>query len=307
MAVTGTSVLTNQVDVAYDTMARFALRAIPVFDQFSTVKAGSLTNPGTPVTFHIWTDMATQTATLNEITDVTPVSLGSTTTTVTPAEKGMTTVTTAKLRADTMLPAFEADRANLVAYNLARSVDELARDALDGTTDETYVGQASEAAILSTNIITADEFRKKRAALKTDNVLPMAGGNYVAIIHPEVAYDLKSETGDGAWVAPHQYVDTANIYNDEIGTFAGFRVLESDLCTLTADGGSTTVDTYRTYFLGQEALAKAVSIPPSIVPGPITDYLKRLVPLGWYGYFGHDTFRDVAAKVLVSASSIGDN
>ena len=84
---TTTTTLSNQIAAAYDTTARFALRSIPVFDQFATVKAGSLTNPGTPVTFHIWTDLATQTSTLNEVTDVTPVQLGSSTVTVTPAER----------------------------------------------------------------------------------------------------------------------------------------------------------------------------------------------------------------------------
>lgn len=306
MAVTQSSSLSNQIAAAYDTTARFALRSIPVFDQFATVKAGSLTNPGTPVTFHIWTDLATQTTTLNEVTDVTPVTLGSSTVTVTPAEKGMTTVTTAKLRADTMLPAFNADQANIVAYNMARSVDELARDALEGTTNEIIIDGTTEGALTAADVFTADFVRQQQAELVNDNVMPI-GDSYVMIIHPHVAYDLKSETGDGAWVAPSQYVNTEKIWNNEIGKFAGFKFIESNLASITADGGSGTVDTYRAYALGQEALAKAVSIPVGIVPGPVTDYLKRLVPLGWYGYFGHDTFRDEAARVLVSASSIGAN
>lgn len=303
---TTTSSVSNQIAAAYDTVAWFALRSVPVFDQFSSVKAGSLTNPGTPVTFHIWTDLALQTSALNEVTDVTPVALASTTTTVTPVEQGMTTVTTAKVRADSMLPAFEPGRANLVAYNMARSLDKLAQTALEGSSNEITVDGGAESALTAADVVTADFFRQQQAELVNDNVMPLGDG-YAAIIHPHVAYDLKSETGDGAWVSPTQYVNTEKIYNNEIGKFAGFKFIESNLALVTTDGGASTVDTYRTYMLGQEALAKAVSIAPGIVPGPITDYLKRLVPLGWYGYLGWDTFRDEAARIGVSASSIGAN
>jgi N4-gp56 family major capsid protein len=303
---TTSSTLSNQIAAAYDTTARFALRSVPVFDQFATVKAGSLTNPGTPVTFHIWTDLAAQTTALNEVTDVTPVQLGSSTKDVTPAEQGMTTVTTAKLRADTMLPAFNSDQANIVAYNMAISVDTLARTALEGSSNEVTVDGGAENALTAGDVFTADFVRQQHAELVDGNVMPI-GDSYVMVIHPHVAYDLKSETGDGAWVAPSQYVNTEKIWNNEIGKFAGFKFLESNRASITADGGASAVDTYRAYALGQEALAKAVSIPVGIVPGPITDYLKRLVPLGWYGYFGYDTFRDEAARILVSASSIGAN
>lgn len=303
---TTSSSLSNQIAAAYDTVSNFALREVPIFRPFATKKAGSLTNPGTPVTFHIWTDLAATTGTLNEVTDVTPVALGSSTVTVTPAERGMTTVRTAKLRADTMLPTFEADVANIVAFNMAISIDNFARDALEGSTNEVTVDGGAESALLATDILTADFVRRQHAIMTGDNVMPIGDG-FVWIGHPHVLYDLKSETGDGAWVSPAQYVNTDKIYNNEIGKFAGFKFIETNRASISADAGDTNVDTYRSYALGQEALAEAVSIPVGLVPGPVTDYLKRLVPLGWYGYLGWDTFRDDAARIIVSASSIGDN
>ena len=306
MAVTQSSSLSDQIAAAYDTVSNFALREVPIFAPFATKKAGSLTNPGTPVTFHIWTDIAAQTSALNEVTDVTPIALGSTTTTVTPAEQGMTTVTTAKLRADTMLPSFNSDQANIVAYNMALSVDNLARTALGGTANVVTVDGGAINALTGTDILTADFVRQQDAELEAANVMPLGDG-YVWIAHPHVLYDLKSETGDGAWVSPAQYVNTDRIWNNEVGKFAGFKFISTNRALLTADEGSTTTDTYRSYLLGQEALAEAVSIPVGMVPGPVIDYLKRLVPLGWYGYFGFDTFRDDAARVVVSASSIGAN
>jgi N4-gp56 family major capsid protein len=303
---TTTTSVSNQVQDGYDVVASFALRSFPIFDQFATKKAGSLTNPGDAVVFHKWTDIAAQTSALNEVTDVTPVALASSLVTVTPAEYGMTTVTTAKVRHDSMLPGFSADQVNLVAYNMANSLDIVCRTVMEASGTERWVGQSSEAAITATDILTADEVRQEHAAIVAANVMPF-GADYAWVIHPHVSYDLKSETGDGAWIAPSQYVNTDKVYNNEVGKFGGFKFIESSRALLSADAGSGTVDTYHNYIFGAENTAKAVSIEPGIVQGPVTDYLNRLVPLGWYGYLGYDTFRAEASRLVLCASSIGAN
>ena len=305
MAETQVSSLSNQVQTGYDLAADFALRAFPIFDQFTTVKSDT-TNPGSSITFHRWTDIAEQISALNEINDVTPVTLASSVLTVTPVEQGMTTVTTAKLRAETMLPGFTADQVNLVAYNMAVSLDTICRTVMEDSGEERWIGQTSEAAITSTDILTADEVRREFAAIEGDNVMPF-GQDYVWVIHPSVSYDLKSETGDGAWIAPAQYVNTDKVYNNEIGKFGGFKFVTSNRALVTTNGGSGNVDTYHNYVFGQENTAKAVLIAPALVQGPVVDYLKRLVPLGWYGLLGWDTFRSEASRLVLCASSIGDN
>jgi len=301
---TQVSSVSDQVQTGYDLAADFALRSFPIFDQFTTVKTAD-TNPGSSITFHRWTELAEQISPLNEITDVTPVELGSSVLTVTPVEQGMTTVTTAKVRADTMLPSFSADQVNLVAYNMATSLDSICRVVMEASGNNTFVGQETEGAITTTDILTADAIRTEHAVLQAANVMPF-GADYVWILHPHVAYDLKSETGDGAWVAPAQYVNTDKIYNNEIGKFAGFKFLESTRCDINLTGGNGgTVDTYTSIVLGAENTAKAISTAPGLVQGPIIDYLNRLVPLGWYGYLGWDTFRAAASSNVISASSLG--
>lgn len=306
MAFVSTSTLSNQVITSYQRSALFALRAVPVFDGFAKYRPGDVTNPGSPVSFTFWTEMSTVTANLTETTDITPVALGDSRVTVTPYERGNGILTTIKIRSDSYVAGFDADAASLVAWNMADSVDTFARTAMDAGTNVEYVSQSAEASIVATNIITADLVRKKKAELDGANVMPF-DSDLVAVIHPDVAYDFKGETGDGAWVSPAQYVNTEKIYNNEIGKFGGFRFLESSRAKLNADGGSGTVDTYTTYFFGKEHLAKAETIPTSLVLGPVTDYLRRWQPLGWYGYFGHGMLRQAAQQRLVSASSIGAN
>lgn len=303
-----TSTLSSQVLTAYDRVARFALRSDPVFAAMARVKPGNVTSPGNPVSFEFWSDLSLATTALTETVDVDAVGLSDSQVTVTPAEYGNAILVTLRLRTDTMVIGFDADAANIVSENMVKTIDRLARTALDGGTNVDYVTAASEAAITASNIITANEVRQKHAELRAANARPWSGSYYGAVIHPHVAYDLKRETGDAAWLAPHiNGGDAGAVYSNEIGSFAGFRFLESPDTYLGADAGSGAVDTYTTYFYGSECLAEAESIPPHMVMGPVTDKLKRFQPLGWHAYLGFDTFREAALRRLLSASSIGAN
>ncbi len=306
-AAAGSGQLTNQVLTSYDRVAFFALRSQVVWDQFAKVKAGNVTSPGNPVSFLFWNDLTPITTPLIETVDVDAVGLSDSQTTVTPEEYGNAVLKTIRIRTDDYLIGFDADVASILGWNMAESIDALSLIAIDGGSNEDYVGQATEGAILAANIMTADLMRQQHAALINNNAQPWDGFLYVAVMNPDTTYDLKGETGDGAWVAPHQYVDTREIYTNEIGTFAGFRVIESVRTTINVDGGDTNVDTYSNYFIGKEFLAKAESIPPHMVMGPVTDKLMRFQPIGWHFYSGWDTLREAALLRLLSASSIGDN
>ena len=71
--------------------------------------------------------------------------------------------------------------------------------------------------------LTVDAIKRTVAFLKKNNA-PKIDGSYVAIIHPYAAYDLMS---DPEWIAPHQYQDTSNLYEGEIGKIAGVRFVET--------------------------------------------------------------------------------
>lgn len=59
--------------------------------------------------------------------------------------------------------------------------------------------------------------------LKRQNA-PKIGDSYVAIIHPDVAYDLMR---CDEWIDAHKYATPENLYNGEIGKIAGVRFVES--------------------------------------------------------------------------------
>ncbi len=83
--------------------------------------------------------------------------------------------------------------------------------------------------------------------------------------------------------------------------------------TVTASAYNTGVNVYGTFILGRQSLAKAFSSidgngpDPHIVPGPVTDKLRRLVPMGWYHFVGYKVFRQAAIMRIESASLLGSD
>ena len=320
MAYTQTSSLSVD-QVAFDRLAYFALRSELLFDAAADVQPTNQAMPGTGVTFTIFNDLATATSTLSETTDVTAAALGDSQVTVTLNEYGNAVITTAKLRGTAFLDVDSA-AANIVGYNAGSSIDEVAREVLAGGSNVIYGGggatnPSSRTTVAAEDIIEANDIRKVTAQLRGANV-PTFNGLYMAYIHPDVAYDLRKETGAAAWRDPHVYSDPGAIYNAEIGAFEGVRFIETPRAKVFADasdgaGGSGLVDVYCTHVMGRQALAKAYSsidgngAVPKVVRGPVVDTLNRLQPIGWYWLGGYGHFREASLRRIESSSSIGVN
>ena len=320
MAVTQASSLSVD-QAAYDRLAYFALRSELLFDQAADVQATNQAMPGSSVIFTIFSEMAAATSPISETSDLTPVTMADSQVTVTLAEYGNTVNTTAKLRGTSFLDV-DAVAANLIGYNAGNSIDQVVSAVLAGGTNVVYGGGGSSTptstvTIQAEDIIEANDVRQVTAALRGANVATF-NGYYMGYIHPDVSYDLRKETGNASWNAPHVQVDTANIYNGEIGTFESVRFIETPRAPLAANasnGTSTTgtIDVYGTMIMGRQALAKAYSmvdgngVVPKVVRGPVVDSLMRFNPIGWYWLGGYGRFREASLRRIDSSSSIGSN
>jgi len=316
MTKTQTSnLLTDQT--AFDRIAYFALRSELLFDAVADVQPVAQSMPGSSVKFTIFNDLSAATSTLTEDTDVTPVVMSDSQVEVTLAEYGNAVNTTAKLRGTSFLDVDSA-AANIVGYNAGISVDTVISDVLSAGTNVIYGGSASARNnITPTSLITANDVRKVVAALRKANAVSF-NGMYMGYIHPDVSYDLRRETGVASWRDPHVYVDTAMIYNGEVGAFEGVRFIETPRAKLfenasNGSGSTGTVDAYATHICGRQALAKAHSIVdgngpfPRVVRGPVVDVLSRFQPIGWYWLGGYARFREASLRRIETASSIGAN
>lgn len=299
---------------AYDLAVYHALRPLLYFDQVADVQSTRQSFNGAAVKFTIVNDLSVATTALNESTDISAVALSDSQVTLTLAEYGNAIISTKILRSTSFVP-FDPIAANVIGYNAGQSVDTIAMNVLKAGDNVRYTGQAvSRATTIPTDKLTANNVRRALADLRGASVMDF-GGYYGAFIHPDVSYDLRSETGAAAWRDPHTYSQPDEIWMGEIGAFEGFRFVETPTAPVFADAGSSTTltDTYRTLFIGRQALAKAHSYSdgngpyPMVVPGPVTDKLRRNVPLGWYWIGAYGIFRQAALRAVETASSIGSN
>lgn len=317
-AYTDTTAWSNAVQTAYDRLFEFALRSQPLFRQVADKRPAQQTAPGGSVVLERFQDLAVATTPLTETTDPDSVALGNpTTVTVTLNEYGNPVLRTRKLYLFSLTDVDPAI-ANIVAYNMADSVDGLVQTTLRGGSNliqklagvTSYVTNATISTVATTMTAT-DSFssnigRLAVVKLRTNKAVPRKGPLYWAAIHPEVSYDLRTETGSAAWRDPHNYSAAGNIWAGEIGAYEGAFYIESPRCYNAVDAGTgdNTVRRFRTYFAGQQALAEAVADEFHMVAGPITDKLMRFRPLGWYGVAGWARYREEALIRAETTSTI---
>ena len=112
----------------------------------------------------------------------------------------------------------------LLGDQAGRTLDTVTREIINGGTSVQYAGGvASRELVGVANKLVVDEIYKAARFLKTQLSKPI-DGSYVAIIHPDVAYDLmRSEE----WIAAHKYAQPENIYEGEIGKIGKVRFVET--------------------------------------------------------------------------------
>ena len=297
------------VQKAYDRLVEFALRSQPLLRSVADKKPAKQSMPGSSVVFQIYNDMTKATTALSEQVDPDSVAIGTpSAVTVTLNEYGNAVLTTRKLQLFSLADVDPAI-ANIVAYNMADSIDEIVQTELRGGTNVIYASNASGTRATATTNVTgahtlkAADIRLAVAKLRAGKAVARKGSLYWCAIHPEVSHDLRAETGSASWRLPHEYQSNDAIWAGEIGTFEGAYFIESPRMYNATDGGSSA-RVFRTLLAGQQALAEAVAEEPHVVIGNVTDKLMRLRPIGWYGVLGFKRYREEALYRIESSSSI---
>lgn len=314
-AFTDTTAMGNLVQTTYDRLVEFALRSQPLFRAVADKRPAQQAMPGSSVVLELYQDLATKTATLTETVDPDAVAIGNpNTVSITLNEYGNAVLMTRKLDLfsfSNIDPAI----ANIIAYNLADSVDEVVQTVLRGGTQvirqngdpatvaPTYNG-GTTAGVTTVSTFSSKAVRLAVAKLRAQKVWPRKGSYYWCGIHPEVSHDLRAETGAAAWRDPHNYSAPGNIWAGEIGEYEGAYFIETPRAFSALDGAAGTTRVFRSYFAGQQALAEAVAEEFHVVVGPVVDKLMRQRPIGWYGVAGWNIYRQEALLRVETTSSI---
>ena len=232
MAYTDTTAIAGLIKTAYDRYVEFALRSQPMIRSVADKRPAQQAMPGSTVVFSLYNDLAAATSTLGETTDVTAVALPDVSTvSVTLEEKGNGALVTRKLQLFSLSDVDPAV-ADIIAYNMADSIDQLAMSALNGGTYVQYGGATatSTATVTAASTIDSADIRKLVAKLRTRKAVPREGNLYWTGIHPEVSHDLRAETGNVGWRDIHQMTDSGqgNLWAGTIGTYEGAFFVETN-------------------------------------------------------------------------------
>ena len=120
----------------------------------------------------------------------------------------------------------------LLGRQAGLTMDTIVRNVMNSGTNVSYapkISGSTETEVTSrkdldkTAKLTVDVVQRVVAKLSAQNA-PTINGDYVAIIHPYVAYDLMR---DPEWIDAHKYSTPENIYTGEIGKIGGVRFVQS--------------------------------------------------------------------------------
>lgn len=306
----GASLGVNLVKTGYEKLVAFKLRSEPLFRRVADTRATALTNPGSTVVFTIYDDLTPDTTNISETVNPDSEAVGpGSTVSVTIDEMGSTVIPTLRLRTLTFSDIDPAV-ANIVARKLAESVDLRVRAKLDSGTQvaRSNAGVPSttkaEATLTTGDTFKAGISRTLVAKMRGASVVEKIGGNtFGAFIHPDVAHDLRVETGELGWRYPHNNVSPENLWMEQVGVFGGVSYIETPRVKISATGAASK-NVYRTYLFGAQALAEVVAIEPHLVIGPVVDPMMRFRPLSWHGLAGWNVYRQEALWRVETVSSI---
>jgi N4-gp56 family major capsid protein len=218
------------VQKAYDRLLEFALRSEPLIRSVADKRPARQAFPGSTVVLQKYVDLDQKTSTLAETVDPDAVALSTpSSVTITLNEYGNAVLVTRALELFSLADVDPAI-ANIIAYNLADSIDTVAMNTLRSGSNNIFAGNATAVAnVDAQDTIDSADIRRAVAKLRANKAKARRGSMYWTGIHPEVSHDLRAESGNLGWNFVHAQTDPAvkNIWAGEIGEYEGAFFIES--------------------------------------------------------------------------------
>lgn len=277
--VTGGIELDDNAITEFDTQFLLSQRADGIVDQFVSLKRDI---DAKSIDITRYGQMPLNTTPLNEREEIESTALEDEEILLTPAQHG-DVVTTTELNNLQSGGQTNTAAAQLVGINAGRVMNRLGLLALDVSTRVLFGGGAvSVVTVAVGDEMTPDIMEKSFNGLSGKNSigLPQAGGDFVSLMHDNVIASIRSGTAVGSWQDTNKYAIPGEILKNEVGQFKGFRVVRDNLSTIEVGAGAGGIDVYTSYFLGFNALGKALSQDVTQVI-TMFDKLNRFLNVGW--------------------------
>lgn len=281
---TSSSGMSNEMKTFYDKALIKMAEPELVHDQFAQKRPIPAGN-GKKIEFRKFDSLPRVTAALTE--GVTPdgqsISVSNIEATV---EQFGAYVTTTDMLNLTAFDNVQAETLELLASQAGKCSDTITKEVLAAATQVMWTnGKSSRTAIGGdADKLTIADIKKAVRWLKRNNA-PKINDSYVAIVHPDTAYDLMK---DSEWVEAQKYTTSEKIFNGEIGKMYGVRFVESTEAKIFEKAGASNADVYNTVVLGKDAYGVTAingggieTIVKQLGSGGTADPLNQRATMGW--------------------------
>ena len=236
----------------------FFLSVLVDFRAFSpglTKKAAVPTGNGKVVWWYGLTKTSPVGASLTEGADPTARSSASRRVSGTLTEYG-NLVKNSRLFMDTAIDGAREEIIKDLARDAAKVIDDtLITAAVGGGTVLFGASTSHRSNIIEATTATIKDVRKAVRLLQLSSVPPFADGFYVGLVHPDVAFDLQT---DSAWTDIVKYRDTVKYdLKGEVGRIWGIRFVVAPTIPVLLNSGSASTDIYRTLIFGPDFLGES--------------------------------------------------
>lgn len=204
-----------------------------------------------------------------------------------------------------------------LASQAGRSIEEIDREALNAGTSVIYapaVGTdgavtevASRAAITANSKLTIDTIFRALNYLECQNAEPI-GENYVAVVHPNVKYDIISNKD---FISVVKYAHADKIFKGEIGTIGNVKFVQSNFAKVFKGAGASKIDVYSTLVFGKDAYVTVEiegegtqTIVKGFGSGGTADPLNQRATQGWKTTHGVGIIGQTRMVRIETASSL---
>lgn len=174
----------------------------------------------------------------------------------------------------------------ILANQAAQVSDKITRDILAAGTNVMFAdhgndGNDERSDLAADDVLTIEDIKKAVRLLKRVDA-DTIDGSFVAIVHPDVEYDLMN---DSEWVDANHYAGSQKIFNGEIGRMYGVRFVESTMAKIWKP---STLPIYGTLVLGANAYGVTLleggglqTIVKQLGSGGTADPLNQRATAGW--------------------------
>ncbi|MBO4216357.1 MAG: N4-gp56 family major capsid protein [Clostridia bacterium] len=300
----GTNDLTPEMKTFYDMVLIDEASPNLVHDQFGQKKPIPK-NGGKTIEFRKFSSLAKAMTALTE--GVTPdgKTLNVSSITATVAQYG-DYITQSDMLELTAVDNTIIEASKLLGRQAGLTLDTVTRNILQSGTNVSYASKwsgdtevevSSRAALDKTATLKVDTVEKAVVKMRANNV-PAINGDYVCIIHPYVAYDLRR---DPEWIDAHKYSSPDELYTGEIGKIAGVRFVVSSEAKIYY--GEDLASNSRTLTVNGASSGTTVTFDGGTVAG--SSLVGRYVIIG--GEKRRVTANTASTLTIDSALSVSDN